>query len=165
MCGANDAEVGAVQGGDACRTEAFSDGDQAGVRSAEGQVLVAAGVVAVVCAIGCSDKGARVNDQQWSVATEPVGEEFVDLVADAVLTRPDPSKRQMPAARRSTDVGDVVGEDFGGEFLDCDPTRRCGCFQAASNVVGNDHGHRHGPSLYVPPAALLFAFQPPAVGS
>ncbi len=41
VCGSDDAEVSAVQGGDAFRPEAFSDGDQAGVGAAEGQVLVA----------------------------------------------------------------------------------------------------------------------------
>jgi hypothetical protein len=82
----------------------------------------------------------------WSVATEPVGEEFVDLVADAVLARPDPSKPELPAAWGSSDVGDLIGEDFGGELLHGDPARGRGCFQAASDVVGNVHGHQHGPS-------------------
>ncbi len=209
VCGANDAEVSAVQGGDPCRAEAFSDRDQAGVGSAEGQVLVAvdelsdalpigcgegldgegavddrvverrfgvcaefsgeqvdrfgndhrggdqwpgrgfeelkAGLVVAVGAIGGSDEWAGVNDQHWSVATKPVGEEFVDLVADAVLARSDRGKAEMPATWRSFDVGHVIGEDFGGEFLDRDPARSCGCFQAASDVVGNVHGHRHGP--------------------
>ncbi len=70
--------------------------------------------------------------------TEPVGEKFVDPVADAVLARPDASQTELPAAWRSPDVGDMVGEDFGGEFLDGDfSALSCGCFQAASDVVGN----------------------------
>lgn len=112
-----------------------------------------AGVVVAVSAIGGSDEWAGVNDQHWLDATEPVGKEFVDLVADAVLARPDPSKAELPATWRSRDVGNVIGEDFGGEFLDGDPARGCSCFQAASDVVGNVHGHRHGPSLRVPPGS------------
>lgn len=214
MRGAHDAEVGAVQGGDACRTETFGDRDEAGVGSAEGHVLVAldelpdalpvdaaerldgegavddgvverwfgvwaefsgeqingfsndhrrgdqwpgrcfeeleAGVMVAVGAIGGSDEWAGVNDQHWSVTTEPVGEEFVDLVADAVLARSDSSEAEVAAARRSTDVGSMIGEDFGSEFLDGDPARCSRYFQAPGDVVGNVHGHRHLPSLCVP---------------
>ena len=65
-------------------------------------------------AVGGSDEWAGVNDQHWSVATEPVGEEFVDLVADAVLACPDPGKAEMPAAWRSTGV-ERYGFAVGGE--------------------------------------------------
>ena len=58
------------------------------------------------------------------------------MVADAVLACPDPGKAEMPAAWRSAGDGCVVGEDFGGEFLDGDPARCCGCVQASSDVVG-----------------------------
>ena len=228
MRGAHDAEVGAVQGGDACRSEAFGDRDEAGVGSAERQVLVAvdelsdtlpvnaserldregsvddrvverwfgvwselageqvdgfgndhrsghqwpgccfeeleAGVVAAVVAIGGSDEWAGVYDQHWSVATEPVGEEFVDLMADPVFARSDSREAELTAARRSTDVGSVIGEDFGGEFLDCDPTRGSGCFQATGDVVRNVHSHRHFSSL-MRSAGVVLAFEAAALGS
>lgn len=114
-----------------------------------------AGVMVAVGTIGCGDERALINDQHWSIATEPVGEEFVDLVADAVLARPDSSEAQVPSAWRGRDGGDVVGEHFGGEFLDRDPARCCGCLQAASYVVGNVHGHRHDTSLCAPSRVLL----------
>ncbi len=64
-----------------------------------------AGVMVAVGTIGCGDERALINDQHWSIATEPVGEEFVDLVADAVLARPDSSEAQVPSAWRSRDGG------------------------------------------------------------
>ena len=41
MLWANDTEVAVVQGGDSCGSEAFSDGDDAGVGATEAQILVA----------------------------------------------------------------------------------------------------------------------------
>lgn len=88
-----------------------------------------------VGAIGGSDQWAGVDDQHWSVATEAVGEQIVDLVADPVLARPNRSKAEMTATRRTIDIRYMIGEDFGGKFLHCDPARCGSCFQAASDVV------------------------------
>ncbi|CAN5639712.1 hypothetical protein BH10ACT2_BH10ACT2_22040 [soil metagenome] len=52
VCRANDAEMGAIQGRDTCRSETFRDGDQAGVGSAEGQILVAVDEISDALPIG-----------------------------------------------------------------------------------------------------------------
>jgi hypothetical protein len=41
MLWTNDTEMAVVQGGDSCGSEAFSDGDEAGVGATEAQILVA----------------------------------------------------------------------------------------------------------------------------
>lgn len=77
MRGANDAEVSAVQGGDTCRAEAFSDGDHAGVGSAERQILVAvdefSDALPVDCSKGLDNEGAvddRVAERWFGVWAE-----------------------------------------------------------------------------------------------
>ncbi|CAN5639421.1 hypothetical protein BH10ACT2_BH10ACT2_22030 [soil metagenome] len=134
-------------------------GDQ---RSGGGFQEFEAGVMMAVGAISGSDEWAGVNDQHGSVATEPVVKKFVDLMTDAMLASPNPSKAELPTPRRCLNVGDVIGQDlccefchvgdvvgkdFCGEFFDGDPARSCHCFQATSDVVGNVHGHRHTQSL------------------
>jgi hypothetical protein len=90
-----------------------------------------------------------------SVAAETVSEEFVDLVADAVLARSDPDETEMPASWCRIDLWGVVGEHLDDEFLDRDPAYGRGCFQTASNLVRNVHGHRHDLSVCLAVAALL----------
>ena len=76
-----------------------------------------------VGAIGSGDKGTGVDDQHRSVATEPVGEQFVDLMADALFARPNPCERQVSPSGRSIDVRGVLGEHFRSEFLNRNPPR------------------------------------------
>jgi len=108
-----------------------------------------------VGAIGSGDQGTGVDDQHSSVATKSVGEQFVDLMADALFTRPDSRERQVSTSGRRINVGGVVGEYFRSEFLDRDPPRKGGRFQTAHDVVGNVHVHRHLQSLRGSPAALF----------
>ena len=44
-----------AEAGDACRTEVISEGDQRGVGSAEGQVLVAVDEIADALPVGCGE--------------------------------------------------------------------------------------------------------------
>ena len=58
---------------------------------------------------------------RWRAPRRPVGEQFVDLMADALFACPDPRERQVSTSGHSVNVGGVVGEYFRSEFLDRDP--------------------------------------------
>ena len=76
-------------------------------------------------------------ESDCGLSPEPVGEQLVDLMADALLARSDPHERQGSPYRRDITAGGVRSEHFTSELLDRHPAHGRCSFQAAMNLCGD----------------------------